>query len=683
MSDQSFKRYTITAALPYANGPLHIGHLAGAYLPADIYVRYLRLQKKDVVFVCGSDEHGAAITLRAKKEGVSPREIVDRYHNQIQDTFQRFGMAFDIYHRTSSPLHHETSSQFFKTLYDKGQFEEQVSEQYYDQEYDQFLADRYIYGTCPNCGYEEAYGDQCEKCGTSLSPSDLINPKSTLSGNTPILRETRHWYLPLNKFQPWLEEWLLKGKKGKWKTNVYGQCSSWLKAGLQPRAMTRDLDWGVDVPLPDTEGKKLYVWMDAPIGYISATRQWAEENGKDWKTYWQASDTALIHFIGKDNIVFHCIIFPSILKAHGAYILPENVPANEFLNLEGKKISTSRNWAIWVHEYLDDFPGKEDILRYALCANMPETKDNDFSWKDFQMKNNSELVAILGNFVNRTLVLTQKYYDKVAPKRGQLQPIDQELIKELAEIPGRVSASLDAYRFREAQAGMMDLARAGNKYLADTEPWKMIKTDPERVKTIMNLALQVTANLAILMVPFLPHSSGKLYSMLQLDKLDWDKAGDHSLIAEGHTIGTPELLFTKVEDETIEAQLNKLMNNAETPQAQAQVTPAKEEIVFDDFMKMDIRVGTVIEAEKLKKSKKLLKLTIDTGIDKRTVLSGIAEHFTAEEVTGKQVCVLINLAPRKMMGIESQGMVLMAEDADGSLRFISPGEATANGAMVS
>ncbi|GAA5038947.1 methionine--tRNA ligase [Marivirga lumbricoides] len=682
-------RYTITAALPYANGPLHIGHIAGAYLPADIFVRYLRLRGKDVAFMCGSDEHGAAITIRAKKEGITPQEIIDKYHELNKTTFEKFGIGFDMYHRTSAPIHHELSQEFFTDLYNKGEFVEQESEQYYDEEFNQFLADRYITGTCPKCGHDGAYGDQCEKCGSSLNATDLINPISTLSGKKPVLRTTKHWFLPLDKYQEWLEKWLVEGKKGQWKPNVYGQCSSWLKAGLQPRAMTRDLDWGVDVPLKEAEGKKLYVWLDAPIGYISATKQWALDTGKNWEDYWKKQDnpeddSTLIHFIGKDNIVFHCIIFPAILHAHGGYILPDNVPANEFLNLEGDKLSTSRNWAVWLHEYLQDFPGKEDVLRYALAATLPETKDSEFTWKDFQARNNSELVAIFGNFINRALVLTHKYYEGEVPQRGELFDYDEEVIKQLGTYPDLIEEKIASYKFREALAHMMEFARLGNKYLADTEPWKLQKENPERVKTIMNLALQIAANLSIVCEPFLPFTADKLRGMLNIKAYEWDKAGSIDLLEAGHQLNKAELLFEKIEDETVEEQIKKLedakkSNASEKPK----VAPKKEEIQFDDFMKMDMRIGTVVEAEKVKKSNKLLKLTIDTGLDKRTILSGIAKHFSAEEMVGKQVTVLVNLAPRPMMGEVSEGMVLMAEDSEGNLQLLQPGNKVNPGSTVS
>lgn len=688
MSEKTKKRYTVTAALPYANGPLHIGHIAGAYLPADIYVRYLRLKNQEVVFIGGSDEHGVAITLRAKLEGISPKEIIDKYHKLNKNTFERFGISFDMYHRTSEAIHHQTSQEFFLKLYEKEEFIEKESEQYYDEEFDQFLADRYIVGTCPVCGYENAYGDQCENCGTSLNPTDLINPKSILSGKKPVLKTTKHWYLPLDKYQPWLEDWLLEGKKGKWKPNVYGQCSSWLKAGLQPRAMTRDLDWGVDVPLPDTEGKKLYVWLDAPIGYISSTKQWALDNNQDWELYWkkqknEEDNATLIHFIGKDNIVFHCIIFPSILHAHGEYILPKNVPANEFLNLEGKKLSTSRNWAVWLHEYLNEFPGKEDTMRYALSAILPETKDSEFTWKDFQARNNNELVAILGNFINRTLVLTQKYFDGKVPERQSLEVIDEEIIKKIQAFPDDIAAAIESFRFREAGSLVMDYARMGNKYLADTEPWQLIKHNEGRVKTILNLCLQITANLTVLMEPFLPFSADKLRSMLTIELRDWEKAKDVFALKSGHQLNKPQLLFEKIEDTTVDEQVEKLHHTKDAAVEEQKAAPAKPDIIFEDFTKIDIRVATILEAEKVKKSNKLLKLKLDTGIDQRTVLSGIAKQYTPEEIIGKQVCILVNLAPRKMMGVESQGMILMAEDKDGTLVFVKPESNISNGSSIS
>jgi len=677
------KRYLITSALPYANGPLHLGHIAGAYLPADIYVRYLKLKGKEVAFICGSDEHGVPITLRARKEGVTPQDIVDKYHEMIKKAFTEFGIDFDIYHRTSSKLHHETASDFFKTMYDKGEFIEKEEEQYFDEKEQQFLADRYIIGTCPKCGYEEAYGDQCEKCGSSLSPKELENPKSRLSGNSPILRKTKHWYLPLDKYQnEWLEEWIDSHKKD-WKSNVYGQCKSWLNGGLQPRAVTRDLDWGVPVPVEGSEGKVLYVWFDAPIGYISATKAWAEENNKNWKDYWQSDDSRLIHFIGKDNIVFHCLIFPSMLKAHGDYILPDNVPANEFLNLEGDKLSTSRNWAVWIHEYLQDFPGKQDVLRYTICANSPEQKDNDFTWKDFQNRNNNELVAILGNFINRTLVLTHKYYGGSVPERGSLTGFDKDTLAEMAVIQKNLEKSIESFRFREAVKIAMDLSRLGNKYLADTEPWKVIKTDEERVKTIMNISIQISAALSIIIEPFLPFTADKLRKFLNISKLTWDLAGSDSIIEAGHTINKAKLLFDKIEDEAIEKQIQKLMDSKKANlEEQQQAEPAKENITFDDFVKMDIRVGTILEAERVPKTDKLIKLKIDTGIDQRTVVSGIAVDHKPEDIIGKQVSILVNLQPRKIRGIESQGMILMAEDASGKLVFAVPEEKTSNGASI-
>lgn len=677
------KRYLITSALPYANGPLHLGHIAGAYLPADIYVRYLKLKGNDVAFICGSDEHGVPITLRARKEGVSPQDIVDKYNEMIKNAFEEFGIAFDIYHRTSDPLHHETASEFFKTMHKKGEFIEKEEEQFFDDKEEQFLADRYISGTCPKCGYEEAFGDQCEKCGSSLSPKELINPKSKLSGNIPILKKTKHWYLDLERYQnEWLENWIDSHKKD-WKSNVYGQCKSWLNGGLQPRAVTRDLDWGVPVPVEGSDGKVLYVWFDAPIGYISATKAWAKENGKDWKDYWQSEDSRLIHFIGKDNIVFHCLIFPAMLKAHGDYILPDNVPANEFLNLEGDKLSTSRNWAVWIHEYLKEFPGKQDVLRYTICANSPEQKDNDFTWKDFQSRNNSELVAILGNFVNRTLVLTHKYYEGKVPECGQLTDFDKSTLAEISVIKANLEKSIESFRFREAVKIAMDLARLGNKYLADTEPWKAIKTDAERVKTIMNISIQITAALSIIMEPFLPFTAEKLRSFLNIEKLNWDLADKSDIIEAGHTINKASLLFDKIEDEAIEKQIQKLMDSKKANEAEKTVVePAKENISFDDFTKMDIRVGTILEAERVPKTDKLLKLKIDTGIDLRTVVSGIAVDHKPEDIIGKQVSILVNLEPRKIRGIESQGMILMAEDSSGKLNFVIPDDKTSNGSGI-
>mgnify|MGYP001588564110 CR=1 FL=1 len=673
------KRYTITAALPYTNGPVHIGHLAGVYIPSDIYARFLRSNQKDVLFVCGSDEHGVPITISAKKEGVTPQQVVDKYHKIIGDSFKELGVSFDIYHRTSDAMHHETASDFFKHLQSEGLFIEKVSEQYYDEKENEFLADRYITGTCPHCKSDDAYGDQCEKCGTSLSATDLIEPKSALSGNKPVLKETKHWFLPLDKYEAWLKEWILDGHKSDWKSNVYGQCKSWLDQGLQPRAVTRDLDWGIPVPAEGADGKVLYVWFDAPIGYISATKQWAKDYGKDWEPYWKSDDSKLVHFIGKDNIVFHCVIFPSMLKAHGDYILPDNVPANEFLNLEGDKISTSKNWAVWLHEYLEDFPGLQDVMRYVLCATAPETKDNDFTWKDFQTRNNSELVGIYGNFINRVVVLTNKYYEGVVPEREELSDYDKEVLAELKAFPAKTSKSIEAYRFREALMEMMNLARLGNKYLADEEPWKLVKTDEVRTKTIMNIALQIAANLSVVSEPFIPFSAEKLRTMLGLDQLLWEQAGKDNLLVEGGKIKKAELLFRKIEDAEIEAQLEKL---EATKLANQMVKSQKANVSFDDFCAMDIRVGTITAAEKVKKTKKLLQLTIDTGIDVRTVVSGIAEYYQAENIIGEQVSVLVNLAPRKIKGIESQGMVLMAEDKDGALRFVKPSDVSSNGSTI-
>ncbi|WP_420387057.1 methionine--tRNA ligase [Roseivirga sp.] len=686
MTKTDFKRHTVTAALPYANGPVHIGHLAGVYVPADIYVRYLRSKGEDVAFICGSDEHGMAITMRARKERIDPQQIVDKYHNMIKGSFDQLGISFDIYSRTSNAVHHETAQEFFKKLYNDGKFEERVSEQYFDEEAKQFLADRYITGTCPKCSHPSAYGDQCENCGSSLNPTDLINPKSTLSGNAPVLKETKHWYLPLQNYEKWLTQWIVEGHKSDWKSNVWGQCKSWIDGGLQPRAMTRDLDWGIKVPVKGAEGKVLYVWFDAPIGYISATKEWADEKGTDWAPYWKDKDTKLVHFIGKDNIVFHCIIFPAILKAHGEYILPDNVPANEFLNLEGDKISTSRNWAVWLHEYLEELPGKQDVLRYALCANAPETKDNDFTWKDFQARNNSELVAILGNFVNRAVVLTHKYFDGKVPERGELFDIDSEVLNALGQVPGKVGAAIERYRFREALAEMMDLARIGNKYLADTEPWKLIKTDEARVKTILNIALQLVANLSIVAEPFIPFSTAKLRDFLNLGELNWSDAGSDELLSAGDQLEKAQLLFEKIEDSTIEEQIQKLENTKKQNQMEnkeVEVAPLKDTIVFDDFMKLDLRIGTIVEAKKVEKSNKLLQFLVDTGIDQRTILSGIAKHYTPEEMIGKQVTIVANLAPRPMMGTVSEGMILMAEDAEGNLRLIQPNENVNPGSTVS
>lgn len=673
-----YKRHLITSALPYANGPIHIGHLAGVYIPSDIYTRYLRLKGKDVISICGSDEHGVPITIKARKEGVTPQDIVDKYHTIIKKSFEDFGIAFDIYSRTSSKTHHEQSSAFFKKLYDKGEFIEKTTEQYYDPEVNQFLADRYITGTCPQCSNENAYGDQCEKCGTSLNATDLINPKSTLSGAKPIMKPTKHWFLPLDKYQGFLEKWILEDHK-EWKVNVYGQCKSWLDQGLQPRAVSRDLDWGVPVPVEGAEGKVLYVWFDAPIGYISATKDLTP----DWEKYWKDPETRMIHFIGKDNIVFHCIVFPAMLKAEGSYILPENVPANEFLNLEGDKISTSRNWAVWLHEYLEEFPGKQDVLRYTLTANMPETKDNDFTWKDFQGRNNSELVAILGNFVNRALVLTHKFFDGKVPALGQLTQFDKDTLAELPKLKQGIEKNLEIFRFRDALRDAMNIARLGNKYLADTEPWKIFKSDPDRVATILNIALQITANITILVEPFLPFTTNKLGKMINASNLGWAKGGNTDLLPSGHEIGQPELLFDKIEDEEVEKQLAKLMaTKMENKENSKEVTPQKEVITYEDFMRMDIRISKVLAAEVVPKTQKLLKLEIDTGIDKRTIVSGIAEYFRPEQVVGREVCVLVNLEPRKIRGIESHGMILMAKNSDDSLRFVEPNESVDSGSTV-
>lgn len=673
------KRYTVTAALPYANGPVHIGHLAGCYLPADIYVRYLRQNGKDVKFICGSDEHGVAIIMKAKAEGVSPQEIVDKYHGIMQDAFRGFGISFDVYGRTSDKEHHKTASDFFLKLYEKGSFEEKTTEQYYDPEAEQFLADRYIEGTCPNCGFENAYGDQCENCGTSLSPTDLKNPRSRLSGAKPIKKETKHWFLPLDHLSGKIREYIESHKD--WKPNVYGQCISWLNdaEGLQARSMTRDLDWGIKVPLKDAEGKVLYVWFDAPIGYISATK---ELLGADWEKYWKDEDTSLIHFIGKDNIVFHCIIFPAMLMEHGEYILPDQVPANEFLNLEGKKISTSRNWAVWLHEYLQDFEGKQDALRYTLCANAPETKDNDFTWKDFQARNNNELVAVFGNFVNRVLVLMQKYYDGQIPAPGELTTEDDAVLTAMSEAPGKIGESLNKFRFREALNLYMGIARMGNKYLADEEPWKKFKTDPERTQTIMYVAAQVCAQLSQLGEPFLPFTAGKLREYLGVELRQWEACTTRTLLPAGSKVEKGELLFQKVEDEAVEKQLEKLNATREEPAKKSTMPALKEEITYDDFMKMDIRTGTILEAERVPKTDKLLKLKVDIGIEQRTVVSGIAEYFDPEKIIGQQVSVLANLAPRKIRGVESKGMILMAEDGDGKLVFASPSDKIEDGSSV-
>ncbi|MFA7494245.1 MAG: methionine--tRNA ligase [Proteiniphilum sp.] len=679
MSKQ-FKRTLITSALPYANGPVHIGHLAGVYVPADIYARYLRLKGEEVLFIGGSDEHGIPITIKARNEGVTPQDIVDRYHTLIKKSFEEFGITFDIYSRTTSDIHKKTASDFFRTLYDKGEFNEQESEQYYDEEAGQFLADRYITGTCPHCGNEKAYGDQCEQCGTSLSPSDLINPKSTLSGSKPVMRKTKHWYLPLDKHEAWLRQWILEDHK-EWKTNVYGQCKSWLDLGLQPRAVSRDLDWGVPVPVEGAEGKVLYVWFDAPIGYISNTKELLPDS---WEKWWKEEETKLVHFIGKDNIVFHCIVFPAMLKAEGSFILPENVPANEFLNLENDKISTSRNWAVWLHEYLEEFPGKQDVLRYVLTANAPETKDNDFTWKDFQARNNNELVAVLGNFVNRALVLTQKYFDNKVPAPGERTEYDRETIAEAGKIKAAVEHNLENYHFREAQKEAMNLARIGNKYLADSEPWKTAKTDMGRTATILNIALQITANLAIVFEPFLPYSSAKIRTFINKENLEWNNLGNFNLLTEGDTLGNSALLFEKIEDEVIEKQLQKLLNTKKTNEANEQrAKPIKEAIQFDTFEKMDIRVGTVLECEKVPKTDKLLRFLLDDGLKKRTILSGIAAYYpNPEELIGKQVCFIANLEPRRMRGLLSEGMILSAENTDGSLALVAPTKDVLPGSQV-
>jgi len=685
------KRYTITAALPYTNGPIHIGHLAGVYVPADIFARYQRLKNNDVAFICGSDEHGVAISIKAKKEGTTPQAIIDKYHAIIKQSFADFGISFDNYSRTSAPIHHQTASDFFKKLYEQGDFIEEISEQLYDEEAHQFLADRFVIGTCPKCGNPEAYGDQCERCGSSLNATDLIDPKSSITGSKPTLKATKHWFLPLNRYQEFLEKWILEGHKSDWKPNVYGQVKSWLDDELKPRAVTRDLDWGIPVPVEGAEGKVLYVWFDAPIGYISSTKEWAEREGKDWRPYWQDKNTELVHFIGKDNIVFHCIIFPAMLKAEGSYILPTNVPANEFLNLEGNKLSTSKNWAVWLHEYLQDFPNQQDVLRYALTANAPETKDNDFTWKDFQARNNNELVAIFGNFINRVAVLTQKYYEGVIPAAGEFNDIDTETLRQITELTEKIEQSLERYRFREAQQELMNMARLGNKYLADEEPWKLIKTDPERVKTVMYIALQIATALAVASEPFLPFTSEKLKRMLQLGAITWEnlKTNATELLKAGHLIGTAELLFEKIEDAAIEKQLQRLENtklaNKQEAQSNTEVTvaPQKELISYDDFAKMDIRIGTILEAEKMPKADKLLILKVDTGIDQRTIVSGIAQSFAPEEIIGKKVTVLVNLAPRKLRGVESQGMILMVENSEGKYTFINPDtEGIANGTEV-
>ena len=682
MQKKEYKRYLVTSALPYANGPVHIGHLAGVYVPADIYVRYLRLKGRDVIWVCGSDEHGVPITLKARAEGVSPQDIVDKYHNIIKTSFEEFGISFDIYSRTTSPVHYKTASDFFRVLYDKGEFTEQTTMQFYDEQAKVFLADRYVMGTCPHCQNDRAYGDQCEKCGSTLNPTDLINPHSTITNSVPVRKETTHWFLPLDKHEQFLREWILDGHK-EWKANVYGQCKSWLDLGLQPRAVSRDLDWGIPVPVEGAEGKVLYVWFDAPIGYISATK----ELTPDWEKYWKSDDTKMVHFIGKDNIVFHCIVFPSMLRAHGDFILPDNVPANEFLNLEGDKISTSRNWAVWLHEYLADFPGKQDMLRYVLCANAPETKDNDFTWKDFQARVNNELVAVLGNFVNRALVLTEKYFDGKVPACGELTDYDKDIIDELPALRDSLEENIENYRFREALKDAMSIARLGNKYLADTEPWKVVKTDPARVATILNIALQITANLAIAIEPFMPFTSAKILKMLDVKPFGWEHLGRKDLVEAGHKIGKAELLFEKVDDETIEKQLQKLAytrkHNQVAEAGGGKIEPQKDTISFEDFGTMDIRVSTVLAAEKIAKTKKLLKLTIDTGIDTREIVSGIAEFYTPEELVGRQVLVLVNLAPRELKGVMSQGMILMANDpATGKLVLVSPADNVKSGAAI-
>jgi len=683
------QRYTITAALPYTNGPIHIGHLAGVYVPADIYARFLRMQGKDVAFVCGSDEHGVAIPMKAKKEGITPQQLIDKYHGIIKQSFLDFGVTFDNYSRTSNKIHHDTASQFFKKLHEDGKFIEETTEQLYDKEANQFLADRFVTGTCPKCGNPEAYGDQCESCGSSLNATDLINPKSAITGAVPTMKETKHWFLPLDQYEDFLKEWILVGHKKDWKANVYGQVKSWVDEGLRARAVTRDLDWGIPVPVEGAEGKVLYVWFDAPIGYISSTKEWAEREGKNWEDYWKKDDTKMVHFIGKDNIVFHCIIFPIMLKAEGSYILPENVPANEFLNLEGKKLSTSKNWAVWLHEYLEDFPDQQDVLRYTLTANAPETKDNDFTWKDFQARNNNELVAIFGNFINRAVVLTHKYYEGVVPAPGDFTEVDEQTLAAVKAYPSVIASSVERYRFREAQGELMNLARLGNKYLADEEPWKVVKTDPERVKTVMFVALQISAALATLSEPFLPFTSDKLKKILNLpskEGLKWEEVSvKDRLIPAGHTIGKAELLFSKIEDEQIQQQLDKLeatkaANEADNKKAE----PQKEESTFEDFTKMDLRVGTIVEATKMPKADKLLVLKVDTGIDVRIIVSGIAKSFKAEDIIGKKVTVLVNLAPRKLRGVESQGMILMTENAEGKLVFLNPDEeGVKNGTIIS
>ena len=678
MTEKKFNRTLVTAALPYANGGVHIGHLAGVYVPADIYVRYLRLKKREVLFICGSDEHGVPVTIRARKEGCTPQEVVDRYNKIIRESFEGFGISFDFFGRTTSEVHKKTASDFFRTLYDKGEFVEQESEQYYDEEAHTFLADRYITGECPHCHAEGAYGDQCEKCGTALSPTELINPRSTVSGSKPVLRKTKHWYLPLDKHQQWLEPWITK-EHTEWRTNVMGQCKSWFDMGLKPRAVSRDLEWGIPVPVEGADGKVLYVWFDAPIGYISNTKELLPN---DWEKWWKSDDTRLIHFIGKDNIVFHCIVFPAMLKAEGSYILPDNVPANEFLNLEDDKISTSRNWAVWLDEYLRDLPGKQDVLRYVLTANAPETKDNNFTWKDFQARNNNELVAVYGNFVNRALQLTKKYYDGVVPAAGELTDYDRQTIAEFKDVKAEVERLIENFRFRDAQKEAMNLARIGNKYLADSEPWKVIKTDPERVKTVLNLSLQLVANLAIAFEPFLPFSSQKLRMMLNMDEVEWDRLGATDLLPEGHVLGAPALLFEKIEDSVVEAQVQKLLDTKKANEAaNFKAAPVKETIPFEQFEGLDIRVGKVIECEKVKKSKKLLKFLIADGAENRTIVSGIAQYYDPEQLIGKQVCYIANLAPRTINGIESQGMILSAVNFDDSLSVVTVDRDEANGSQ--
>ena len=666
--EHKFNRTLVTAALPYANGGVHIGHLAGVYVPADIYTRYLRLKGREVLYVCGSDEHGVPITIRARKEGCTPQDVVDRYHKLIKESFEGFGISFDVYSRTSSETHHKTAADFFRRLYDKGEFVERESEQYYDEEAQTFLADRYITGECPHCHAEGAYGDQCEKCGTALSPTELINPKSAVSGSKPVLRKTKHWYLPLDKHQAWLEPWITEQHR-EWRRNVLGQCKSWFDMGLQPRAVSRDLDWGIPVPVEGADGKVLYVWFDAPIGYISNTKELLPDT---WEKWWKQPDTRLVHFIGKDNIVFHCIVFPAMLKAEGSYILPDNVPSNEFLNLEDDKISTSRNWAVWLHEYLVDMPGKQDVLRYVLTANAPETKDNNFTWRDFQARNNNELVAVYGNFVNRALQLTKKYYDGIVPTAGTLTEYDLETIREFRGVKEQVEKLIEEFRFRDAQKEAMNLARIGNKYLADSEPWKVIKTDPERVKTVINLSLQLVANLAIAFEPFLPFSSERLRGMLNVERPEWDRLGSTDLLPEGHQLNEPALLFEKIEDAVIEAQIQKLLDTKKANEAAAyKANPVRQDIAFEDFEKLDIRVGTVVECERVPKADKLLRFLIADGLENRTIVSGIAKHYNPEDLIGKQVCFIANLPPRKLRGIESQGMILSAENFDGGLSVLT------------